>query len=394
MRRTGKMTWNMPRRLLTIGHSYVVALNRRLAHEMARAGAGSWEVTAVAPTYFHGCNDLRPVALETNGPEPCVLVGVPAYLTRHVPCFLYGGALRTVLAQPWDLVHCWEEPYILAGRQVAWWTRPDTALVYATFQNLPKRYPPPFNWFERSSLGRAAGWVAFGQSIADNLRQRAEYRRRPSRIIPAGVDPDAFRPDLATRAALHHSLNWAATGPPVVGFLGRFVPQKGLALLTRLLAGLETPWRALFVGEGELEDSLRTWASGHGDRVRICTEVRHAEVPRYLNAMDVLCAPSQTTPRWREQFGRMLVEAFACGVPVVGSDSGEIPHVVGDAGFVVGEADEAGWRTALGELLESPARRAELAARGLERARQRYAWPIVARQYLAFFEELLGSRCA
>jgi glycosyltransferase involved in cell wall biosynthesis len=122
--------------------------------------------------------------------------------------------------------------------------------------------------------------------------------------------------------------------------------------------------------------------------------VRHAEVPRYLNAMDVLCAPSQTTPRWREQFGRMLVEAFACGVPVIGSDSGEIPHVVGDAGLVIGEANEVGWRAALNELLESPARRAELAARGLERARRRYAWPIVARQYLAFFEELLGSRCA
>jgi glycosyltransferase involved in cell wall biosynthesis len=382
----------MPRRLLTIGHSYVVALNRRLAHEMARAGGDSWEVTAVAPTYFRGSKDLRPVALERNGPEPCALVGVPAYLTGRVHCFVYGHALRNLLAVGWDLVHCWEEPYVLAGRQVAWWTRPDAALVYATFQNLPKRYPPPFNWFERASLNRADGWVAFGQTIADNLGSRAEYRQRPSRVITVGVDLNAFWPDKAARAALHNSLAWEVGGPPVIGFLGRFTPQKGLDLLTRVLDGLEMPWRALFVGEGELKDSLQAWASRHGDRVRVCTGVRHADVPRYLNAMDVLCAPSQTTPSWREQFGRMLVEAFACGVSIVGSDSGEIPYVIGDAGIVVGETDEPGWAKALADLLDSPAHRAELGARGLERARQYYAWPVVARQHLDFFEELLASR--
>jgi glycosyltransferase involved in cell wall biosynthesis len=108
--------------------------------------------------------------------------------------------------------------------------------------------------------------------------------------------------------------------------------------------------------------------------------------------MDVLCAPSQTTPRWREQFGRMLVEAFACGVPVVGSDSGEIPHVIGSAGLVVGEEDEAGWRGALAGLLDSTTRRAELGLLGRERANAHYAWPVIARQYLEFFTQLLESR--
>jgi glycosyltransferase involved in cell wall biosynthesis len=117
-------------------------------------------------------------------------------------------------------------------------------------------------------------------------------------------------------------------------------------------------------------------------------------VPRYLNAMDVLCAPSCTTPRWREQFGRMLVEAFACGVPVIGSDSGEIPHVLGDAGLVAREGDEAAWGRALAGLLESPARRGELAVRGMERARARFAWPVVARQHLDFFERLVDCPIA
>ena len=116
---------------------------------------------------------------------------------------------------------------------------------------------------------------------------------------------------------------------------------------------------------------------------------RHDEVPEYLNVMDLLCAPSQTTGRWREQFGRMLIEAMACGVPVIASRSGEIPHVVSDTGLLVDEADVARWTEAIDRLLEDADLRRDLAARGLARAHEKYAWPVVARAHLAFFEELL-----
>src|ERR1700733_1135692 len=121
-----------PRRLLSIAHSYVVSMNRRLAHELAEADGGSWEVTAVAPTYFHGSQDLRPVHLESSAAEPCRLVPVNAYFTSRVHVFVYGWRLRSLLAEPWDLVHCWEEPYILVGGQVAWWAPVRTPLVYRT----------------------------------------------------------------------------------------------------------------------------------------------------------------------------------------------------------------------------------------------------------------------
>jgi glycosyltransferase involved in cell wall biosynthesis len=75
-------------------------------------------------------------------------------------------------------------------------------------------------------------------------------------------------------------------------------------------------------------------------------------------------------------------------VPVIGSDSGEIPHVVGGAGLIAGEADEAGWRNTLEALLNDPAWRRELSKSGRERAHTRYAWPVVARQHLDFFEEV------
>jgi glycosyltransferase involved in cell wall biosynthesis len=376
-----------PRRLISVSHSYVVTLNRRLANELARVGAGSWEVTAVAPRFFHG--DLSPISLRREAGEASRVEDVRALFSRSAHMFLYGPELRARLASGADLVHAWEEPYVFAGAEVALLTPRRVPLVFSTAQNLFKRYPPPFAQFERWVVSRSAGWVAFGETVKENLLRRPGYARRPARYIPMGVDTELFRPDRAAGEDFLRELGWEAKGPPVVGYLGRFVTEKGVVLLRSVLEQLTTPWRALFVGGGPLEGSLRAWAERQGDRVRVVTGVPHAGVPRVLNAMDVLCAPSQTTPKWKEQFGRMLAEGFACGVPVVTSDSGEIPHTAGDAGRVLPEADLAAWTTALSELLENPDRRRELSERGRERAVTRFSWPVVAREHLDFFESVL-----
>jgi glycosyltransferase involved in cell wall biosynthesis len=366
----------------------VVTLNRRLANELARVGQGRWEVTAVGPRFFHG--DLSPITLQREPGEEARVREVRALFSRSAHLFVYGPELRERLKSGADLVHSWEEPYVFAGAEVALLTPARVPLVFATAQNLFKRYPPPFSWLERFVVERSAGWIAFGETVKQNLLMRPGYAQRPVRYIPMGVDVELFRPDRAAGADFLRELGWEAEGPPVVGYLGRFVPEKGVELLRGVLERLTTPWRALFVGGGPLEASLRAWAERQGGRVRVVTGVPHARVPRVLNAMDVLCAPSQTTARWKEQFGRMLAEGFACGVPVLTSDSGEIPHTTGEAGRVLPEADAAAWTSALAELLESPDRRRELAERGRERAVSRFSWPVVAREHLDFFESLLG----
>jgi glycosyltransferase involved in cell wall biosynthesis len=317
---------------------------------------------------------------------------VDVHFSRRIHVMLYGRRLRELLRESWDVVHCWEEPYVAAAAQVAAQTPARVPLVFATFQNISKRYPPPFNWIERYALERADGLIAFGRTVLDVVTRRGFTPSR-ARIIPPGVDTTLFHADPDLRAAVRGSVGWH-DDVPVVGFLGRFVPEKGLELLTATLDQLRTPWRALLVGSGPLEKTLRTWAARHGSRVRIETGTAHDDVPRWLNAMDVLCAPSQTTPRWREQFGRMLIEAFACGVPVLASDSGEIPFVVGDAGVVVAEGDRGAWVRELGRLLDDEGRRRELGTRGRSRAEVMFAWPVIARQHLAFFDQLIDGRLA
>jgi glycosyltransferase involved in cell wall biosynthesis len=379
------------KRLLTIGHSYVVAANRRLAHEMALAGAGEWEVTAVAPERYPG--DLRSVELEPIPGEACRVVPVPVRFARKPHLMRYGRGLRQLLrGERWDVVHCWQEPYVLSAAQVARAAPNDAALVYATFQNLPKRYPPPFAQLERAAMRRADGWIAFGHTVETTLAGRPGYRDRPHAVIPPGVDTARFRPDAEARRRIRQQLGWDDDGDPVIGYLGRFIEAKGIGVLTTALGGIQGRWRALLVGGGPDQAALETWAAASAGRARIATGVAHDGVPAYLNAMDVLVAPSVTTPRWREQFGRMLTEAMACGVPVVGSDSGEIPHVVGDAGIITPEGDADALSTVLAELIASPARRAELARRGLARVEAEFTLPHVARRHLAFFHTVLGMK--
>jgi glycosyltransferase involved in cell wall biosynthesis len=379
-----------PLRVLTIGHSYVVAGNRCVVRRVA-ADPG-FEVTVAAPTYFHG--DLRPITLEPEPPgSPLRLVGLPASWTRFVHCFRYDtAALNRLLADGrFDVVHAWEEPFVLASAQLVVALRGLPArFCFRTAQNQVKWYPPPFRWFERTVVRRADGWVAGGRLVAEAMLAR-DYPPERGRVIPLAVDPAAYRPLSAEerRAALAE----VGLKPPVIGFAGRLVAAKGLDLLMRALEGLPAgrPWSLLVLGSGPYGRRILRWARARGWADRVCVRlVPHQDVPRYLGAMDLLAAPSQSTRRWKEQFGRVLVEAMACGVPVLASDSGEIPLVLGDAGRVLPERDPAAWTAALTELLADPAARAELAARGRVCA-DRYSADAVARTWREYYRWLAGQ---
>lgn len=206
------------------------------------------------------------------------------------------------------------------------------------------------------------------------------------------VDLDAFKPlaperkqAVARELGLH---------PPILAYVGRLTRPKGIDLMMRAMdaVGGSTQWSMLVMGAGPMEADLRNWAAARGwsDRVQIRL-VPHRDVPAYLGAADLLLAPSQTGPRWREQFGRMVIEAFAGGVPVLGSDSGEIPYVIGDAGKILPESDADAWARAIVEVIGSEKLRADMVRRGLERV-QAYSVAAVAQQYRAYYRDLADRR--
>jgi phosphatidyl-myo-inositol dimannoside synthase len=373
-------------RVLTIGHSYCVAMNRALVREVARDP--ELEITVAAPSYFHG--DLRPIALEPEPPgSPLRVVPLNTRLSRYIHIFRYDGSALKALIQEgqFDVVHAWEEPYVFAGYQIARALHDSPArFCFRTAQSYVKNYPPPFSYFERAVLARAQGWIA-GASLVYQAMLKRGFPEGTGRILNLAVDLAEFRPiSPSARAQVLEELGLQS---PVIGFVGRLTRAKGLDVLMQAMEKVGArPWSLLLLGSGEYQQKLHEWAAHHGwsNRVKVLL-VKHGDMPRYVASMDLLAAPSQTMKNWREQFGRMIIEAFACGVPVIGSDSGEIPFVIGDAGRVVGEADVAGWAQSIEQLLGSPQMRGELMARSLARAPQ-YSVATIARQYRDYYRWL------
>ncbi len=379
-----------------IGHPYTLQELRRLPNEIAIAANDRFEVTVVGPAFYHGSprfGDLEPAHLVVEPGETARIAGMPMFVTSNVHLAFWGDAVRRLMRERFDVVHCWDEPFNFSCTQVARLAPRDAAFSFYSFQNIDKRYPIPFNRFERYTLARADGWVAAGKLVEDVLLPRPMYAERPHRILGLGVDIARFKPDELARRDVRAKYGWDdGSDVPVICYLGRFTEAKGLPIMMRALEKIGKPWRALFIGSGDLEGNVAKWAERYPGRVAIAHNLPHAEVARYLAACDVLCAPSQTTPKWKEQFGRMLIEALACGVAIVTSDSGEIPFVVGDAGIIVPEKDEARWYDALDRVISDPTLRASLEARGLARARERFAWPVVASGHIDFFEGIVATK--
>ena len=112
-------------------------------------------------------------------------------------------------------------------------------------------------------------------------------------------------------------------------------------------------------------------------------------MPAFFASIDVLAVPSRTTPTWKEQFGRVLVEAMACQTPVIGSDSGEIPHVIGDAGLIFAEGDAQALASHLLRLASDPALRADLGRRGRARALAHFTHERIAAATYQVYQQIL-----
>ncbi|RLC90732.1 MAG: glycosyl transferase family 1, partial [Chloroflexi bacterium] len=131
-------------------------------------------------------------------------------------------------------------------------------------------------------------------------------------------------------------------------------------------------------------------ARGLAERVTFQATIPSVEMPRFYQRMDVLALPSRSQPNWAEQFGRVLVEGMACGVSVVGAETGEIPHVIGEAGLTFPEEDVSALRTLLAHLAADPVLRRELGARGRARVLAHFTQRQIAAETVAVYREMLA----
>ncbi len=292
-----------------------------------------------------------------------------------------------------DIIDLWEEPWGLISVQACLLRNrllPSAKIISETEQNLNKSLPFPFEAFRSYTLSNADFAVGRNSEAVVNLR--AKGYTGPTEVVPNAVDTGLFVP--MDRKQCRASMGLTGF---VAGYIGRLVEEKGLMDMVDALPDCPPDVSLLFVGDGPFRTQMEERARGLGiaERVRILHGRPLAELPAIMNAIDALVLPSRTTPRWKEQFGRVIIEAHACGTPVIGSDSGAIPEVVGKGGIIVPERCPSALAEAITSLRQDPAKAREMGRIGREQVLANYTWErVAARMYDIYCRVMAPSTTA
>jgi glycosyltransferase involved in cell wall biosynthesis len=365
-----------PIRVLVVSHPCVLGVNQLPYEALREHGWDPWLVVPARWRHDYSSELLAPQRLPAlSGRISARRVALPGRVQRHVYVTDVSAILREVRPQ---VAFLEAEPTSLPVLQ---WgmalRRRGIPFGVQADENLPRPYPAIARLIRRWSTANAAFVAARSPTAARLLNELA--------------------PSLPTPLVPHHVPGWERVAvaddvrPFTVGFAGRFVPEKGVDDLVRAVSAIPEA-RARLVGNGPLVDDLRRQAAG-GAAIEVISDTDHGHMDDAYAGFDVLVLPSRTTPTWVEQFGRVLVEALSCGVPVVGSSSGEIPWVVESTGggVVFPEGDVDALRRVLVALRDDPERRARLGAAGRAAVQARFSVPAVAEALSAALRSALQA---
>lgn len=386
-------------RILIASHTYIVDINREKLRALVNLHPDI-EVTVVVPRYWY-----------PGGVQKGLVTTQPLNEGRFrvVPINNFSRNNQGLLTFSWEIiVLLWQfRPQIIQVEQGA------KSLAYAqlitlnyllglraknlffTWWNLPYELKFPISLLETYNLQNSHGIIVGNRDGAEVIRQK-KYLGKIKVMPQLGVDEILF--SKKTQFHLAETLG-IKRHDFVVGFVGRFVEEKGLITLLQALAQLQDfYWKLLLVGRGELQSLLLNIAAQWGieNRVIIVDSVPHDQVARYINLMQVLVLPSQTNLEfktmtatgWQEQFGHVLIEAMACKVPVIGSDCGEIPYVIGNAGLTFRQGDVQELRDRLLSVISQPLFATRLGHMGYDRVMEHYTNKALAQEMWEFYQEL------
>lgn len=370
-------------RVLIVSHNYIHHGPRAKLDVLAQFDDITLEVIVPQHWQFVPQGELKAVPPEnaSYGFHP-----LPTLFTGHEARYIYRSLSLLLPRLEPDIIHVEHgapalsyTQFLLAKRFLA----PQARSVFFTWVNLDYQLRPYRRWIERYNLRHTDFAIAGNQEAQRILRARGYDG--PSTVLPLwGVAAD-WAEHASTDARVHLGLSGF-----VIGFAGRFVHKKGLLTLIEASTLLPDQPTVMLVGDGPDRAEIVAQAKQKGARLQVVDTVPHAELPSYYGAMDVFVLPSLTTPGWKEQFGHVLIEAMACETPVIGSDSGEIPNVIGDAGLIFPEGNAEALANAIRTLMDDEDLRRDLARRGRERVRQRYTHERIAEKTYHIYQQMLA----
>jgi glycosyltransferase involved in cell wall biosynthesis len=366
-------------RILMISKALVTGVYQRKLEELA--ALSGVELLAVVPPYWYE-DRVGVQRFERSYTSGYQLVEYPMWFNGRHHIHFYPGIGRIIRSFRPDILHIDEEPYNFVTLHAATLGRLAGAKVmFFSWQNLYRRYPIPFRMIELSNYRLCAAGVAGNREAVEVLRKKGY--RGPLDVIPQfGVDPEIYSPlpEQPKRSK------------PVIGYAGRLVREKGVDVLIEAVARMKSRAPQVhIIGNGSERSRLEHLASYKGirDRVTFRGQVAPADMPEALRQLDLLVIPSRTRPNWKEQFGRIIIEAMACGVPVLGSNSGEIPNVIGNPDLVFPEDNVDALTRKLEQLTNDHELRQQFSTWARQRVLDHFTQASVARRYYNVYRMML-----
>lgn len=376
-------------KVLVCWHGAVEPAYRRLFDEIASLGV---QVLLVAPVRWKEAGRVQ--ALSSSDKGPYRTVALRTVFTNRTRAFLYPdifGLFGTMRRFKPDVVHIMEEPFSLAASEMILLSRmaaPSAKKVLFSFENIdvPQRFP--FGKAQKYNLKNSDAIIIVPGESKDIWIKRGFLGRIVK--IPLGIDTGLYR---RTEDKFFN----AERGIFRLGYSGRVVEEKGLQTVIEAIAALSKKGlrcRLHVAGDGEYRQALVELAKRLGveDAVEFHGPMSQEKLPAFYSSIDAFVLPSLTTHAWKEQFGRVLAEAMACGSPVIGSDSGEIPNVIGDTGLVFREGDPEDLAVKIESLISDEGWRKRLSEDGVKKARSEYSWAAVAERYFELYKEITWKR--
>jgi L-malate glycosyltransferase len=393
-------------KILVASHTYIVDLNCEKLRALSQLES-EIELTVVVPKRWKpGGVQNKIIETKYRNEGKFRIVPISNFSQNHQGLLTFGADLISLLRQfrP-NIIHVEQGSRGLAYAEMIALNQLlglKAKNVFFTWWNLPYELKFPIDVLEKYNLKHSHGIISGNQDGAEILRQRGY--QGPIKVMPQlGVDERIFTPTQQPELAAKLGIKLDEF---VIGFVGRFVQEKGLLTLLDALANIKNklkdkPWKLLLLGRGPLQTELMNKAVENNikERIILLESVSHEEVAKYINLMSTLILPSETTYNfktltsvgWKEQFGHVLIEAMACQVPVIGSNSGEIPHVIGDAGLVFPEGDAKALANCLIQLMDNSEFADNLGQMGYQRVMAQYTNNALAKQQLEFYKELVNS---
>ncbi len=375
-------------RVLVLSHSYIMKPYRRKFALIAERPDVEMRVITTDRWY----ESIQEILFQSDSDVRCNEFPCPIRFSGYGSRFYYRGNLRAHFQdfQP-EIIHLEEEPWSINALQVIRLKRKycsSSRFIFRTSLSIPAKQKFGFLpiWIERQVFRETNMAFPLSDNAGRILKQRGYHGEAVP--FPNGVDFRLFHKMDVKRL----STSLGLFGYFVIGYLGRIVESKGLDTLVAAAARLEIEYRLLIIGSGEYKADL----VGIAEELRIADRIVWIDgmlpekVPEYVNCMDTVVLPSRTTPDWVEFFGRVLIEGMACEVPVIASDSGEIPHVVGDAGLIFPEGDAVALADRIEQIARNPSFANQLIQRGLKRVKE-FTWETIADRTHEVYQAILEA---